>query len=82
MAREKKGYRDALYKFLHRHDDEEDEQREARMRKEMIFRPCIALCWGQLHSFLLLSMCCSGWDFYEKCKTTSTIIATVAVTAP
>ena len=37
MAREKQGYRDALYKVLHRHDDEEDEQREARMRKEMIF---------------------------------------------
>ena len=37
MAREQQGYRDALYKFLHRHDDEEDEQRKARMRKEMIF---------------------------------------------
>ena len=58
MAREKQGYRDALHKFLHRHDDEEDEQREARMRKEMIF------------------LSCSGWDFYEKCKTTSTIIVT------
>ena len=79
MAREKQGYRDALERIRHEAAGELVTVPEAA---HIVSCPCIALCWGQLHSFLLLSMCCSGWDFYEKCKTTSTIIATDGYSRP